>query len=601
MDLSRNLEILAIKNLDKTHLADLEARVDGSIIGTSFSEQDVLNTYLGWLGEQLVQDAFFQQDSLVEAWTKSLYHRGFDKKHIHQSFKQWQRREALRDPSTLRRLLMAEQELCDLLDNMVSRDSTGFLEAQDRHTSYQKENKPPHPEKGRSKSKKLATKERSRSEDRRVGKQRTGANDIPVTTRRQLGPPAAKEEIIEIELDNTSETGNRSNSVTPNVLGTQGVSGLPCNSEDLMITRKTILIDTAPRKASHGLYLGDTPRERIDHRGDYISTVRYSVLQKTPPGHWVHLCPTNLDPSFDVPPAKNYRCIYCQRLGDHFATLCPHNEHEWSLTQQRKHASLSTTPKRSQDRGRSPRSGGGSSNTYRPKDVPPRSSYEAADKFRPQYRDNRSRSPPHSASDETIPLSPLHDKKKSKRPSKRTRARRAARRRLEETFKGKKAHTPHPVHYAPADYEGRLFYDDCNEEDPFITITDAPAVGNVKVQTPQTAANEPPFWEPSPECSVKAAAEANDFLQNLQEQIRDDMVEAACSRVLDEIVDEVCGEEDALLFKDGNNVLCKKVTSPPFYEEVVRLFAKRPNPVVCPRPRRALVLEFWEDTVKEEF
>lgn len=55
-------------------------------------------------------------------------------------------------------------------------------------------------------------------------------------------------------------------------------------------------------------------------------------------GHWVQLCPTNMDPAFDRPPEPDYKCLICGRVGDHFATLCEHNIRQVSLYQQRKRA-----------------------------------------------------------------------------------------------------------------------------------------------------------------------------------------------------------------------------------------------------------------------
>ncbi|KAI0423172.1 hypothetical protein F5X98DRAFT_382468 [Xylaria grammica] len=53
------------------------------------------------------------------------------------------------------------------------------------------------------------------------------------------------------------------------------------------------------------------------------------------PGHWIQYCPTNLDPLYDQKPTSDYRCNFCGRKGVHFATLCPRNPHESSLTKQR--------------------------------------------------------------------------------------------------------------------------------------------------------------------------------------------------------------------------------------------------------------------------
>ncbi|KAJ1333389.1 Zinc knuckle [Microdochium nivale] len=53
------------------------------------------------------------------------------------------------------------------------------------------------------------------------------------------------------------------------------------------------------------------------------------------PGHWLQQCPTNLDPSYDVPPYRDYRCDICGARGVHFVILCPRNRDPASLTRQR--------------------------------------------------------------------------------------------------------------------------------------------------------------------------------------------------------------------------------------------------------------------------
>ncbi|EAA33424.1 hypothetical protein GE21DRAFT_6212 [Neurospora crassa] len=54
------------------------------------------------------------------------------------------------------------------------------------------------------------------------------------------------------------------------------------------------------------------------------------------PGHYHMQCPTNLDPSFDKSPPNEYKCNFCNRYGDHYATVCKRNMNPTSLTQQRK-------------------------------------------------------------------------------------------------------------------------------------------------------------------------------------------------------------------------------------------------------------------------
>lgn len=53
-------------------------------------------------------------------------------------------------------------------------------------------------------------------------------------------------------------------------------------------------------------------------------------------GHYHTQCPTNLDPLFDKSPPNEYKCNFCNRYGDHYATVCKRNMNPTSLTQQRK-------------------------------------------------------------------------------------------------------------------------------------------------------------------------------------------------------------------------------------------------------------------------
>ncbi|KAH8804666.1 hypothetical protein F5884DRAFT_754265 [Xylogone sp. PMI_703] len=58
-------------------------------------------------------------------------------------------------------------------------------------------------------------------------------------------------------------------------------------------------------------------------------------------GHFIQHCPTNLDPSYDSPPDRSYKCIICQRVGEHWRSLCPKNKDPYSLTQKRKALGIS--------------------------------------------------------------------------------------------------------------------------------------------------------------------------------------------------------------------------------------------------------------------
>lgn len=43
------------------------------------------------------------------------------------------------------------------------------------------------------------------------------------------------------------------------------------------------------------------------------------------PGHFLHDCPTNLDPFFDRAPVGGYKCMICGKIKAHLTSLCPEN------------------------------------------------------------------------------------------------------------------------------------------------------------------------------------------------------------------------------------------------------------------------------------
>ena len=50
----------------------------------------------------------------------------------------------------------------------------------------------------------------------------------------------------------------------------------------------------------------------------------------------MQVCPTNLDPEFDVPPNRSYQCSVCGKYGDHYKSICALNTDPNSISQKRK-------------------------------------------------------------------------------------------------------------------------------------------------------------------------------------------------------------------------------------------------------------------------
>ena len=59
-------------------------------------------------------------------------------------------------------------------------------------------------------------------------------------------------------------------------------------------------------------------------------------------GHFLEVCPTNLEPAFDKAPNDNYCCPICRKWGKHYKSLCPLNEDPFSIIQKRRSLGIET-------------------------------------------------------------------------------------------------------------------------------------------------------------------------------------------------------------------------------------------------------------------
>ncbi|KAI0165513.1 hypothetical protein GGR57DRAFT_496989 [Xylariaceae sp. FL1272] len=126
--------------------------------------------------------------------------------------------------------------------------------------------------------------------------------------------------------------------------------------DDVIITHETILIESSPNRRISPEIEKSKAVPTIEHppygrHGGFHSID--ASLSSTPPkrytckrcgkgGHWIQVCPTNLDPQFDRPPTEDYKCFICGEVGSHFGTLCPQNEARHSLTKLRESAGADT-------------------------------------------------------------------------------------------------------------------------------------------------------------------------------------------------------------------------------------------------------------------
>lgn len=88
-------------------------------------EQDVLDIYLGWLQEQLMDWDLSDVDDLrprLESWCTSLRFHGLDDHIIFQAFAVWKTNETKKDASCSRRFLVVEEELCNILSPIQTKE-----------------------------------------------------------------------------------------------------------------------------------------------------------------------------------------------------------------------------------------------------------------------------------------------------------------------------------------------------------------------------------------------------------------------------------------------------------------------------------------------
>ncbi|KAK7755539.1 Protein mpe1 [Diatrype stigma] len=191
----------------------------------------------------------------------------------------------------------------------------------------------------RSPQKPLGNISNKKQEDAFGKKQQIGANDHPLGQRHthsnsKGGTGGVDNEDCRYNQPYTTPKKNASSSL---LLG-DTYAPLDPGTDELTIVQEAALQRSAERmpraESSKGAYGG--------HSLPPPPNSNYICKRCNKRGHWIQFCPTNLDPSWDKPPAPSYRCEICGQTGKHFGTLCPFNKKESSLTQQRERASIKT-------------------------------------------------------------------------------------------------------------------------------------------------------------------------------------------------------------------------------------------------------------------
>ncbi|KAI1657895.1 hypothetical protein F4813DRAFT_396062 [Daldinia decipiens] len=325
MDLQPSLQTLGIDDLADITLNELEGRIQ-HVHPNQLSKQDVLQVFMRWLHERIKKD--IQQKSLLSEFANLLLTGGklqqgpFSEDEVAEALKEWQRKDAVETPANIRRYQMVQLDFHELFEQ-ARRGSRQEKDSSTRSTSSQEENSLVRLNKLIN-SQDIAEMEMMESTAPWVpsgGKQKTGANEIPLGRKADLRSNIYNE-IVKIKEKNKKKSSTKVNKLSPVEQAGKLSSGDVTSREASPIkSYEPVISDYSSLNMPP--YLATSP------------PYGYICKRCDQPGHWIQLCPTNLDPKWDQPPPQYYRCEICKVSGRHFATLCPQNEYELSLTQQR--------------------------------------------------------------------------------------------------------------------------------------------------------------------------------------------------------------------------------------------------------------------------
>ncbi|KAI0544855.1 hypothetical protein F4679DRAFT_576526 [Xylaria curta] len=298
---------------------------------------------MNWFNEQIKQDIVTQSQHILQGFVELLHMHGhadiepFNLTQVDEVFDKWLEEDAVRNQAYRRRYLITQQDV-HLLFSKETRhfqNSTAPSLIDRQHD-------------GEDSNSLVLSCEREANNgkaEKAIADLRHNAGHSTPPRAAQHSKFSAKADIIEIDKPGPSnEVSNR------DILFSQHPNDTHVQDPDADAVRETIVIDSSSDAEMR------RTATRADRRGRKYK-VHDDLEFSTPPknyicrrcqksGHWIQLCPTNLDPHYDQAPAHDYRCNFCGRKGDHFATLCSKNPHEGSLAKQREHAAAETRESR---------------------------------------------------------------------------------------------------------------------------------------------------------------------------------------------------------------------------------------------------------------
>ncbi|KAI0889114.1 uncharacterized protein GGS22DRAFT_196790 [Annulohypoxylon maeteangense] len=293
MDLHPTLEALGVDSLADITLEELQNKVNNVQYGI-VPRYQVLQVFMGWLHEQITRD--IQQTSLLSAFVDLLLapaklHQGpFTEGEVDAAFKEWQANDAAENPANIRRYQMVHLDFLKLFEQ-ARRGSNSEPDWSFGPSGFDREQD--------SSDEAIGT--------RLVGggKRKSGSNEVPLGKRRCFRNNTHQSTAKIKEEDNGESYFAKAKSENSLLRPYSNV--------------KSAGQDVSPKK----------------HSSSSLPPPTYICNRCYQPGHWIQLCPTNMDPEWDRPPPVDYTCEICMKKGHHFATLCPKNNKQSSLTKKR--------------------------------------------------------------------------------------------------------------------------------------------------------------------------------------------------------------------------------------------------------------------------
>ncbi|KAI1126114.1 hypothetical protein F5Y10DRAFT_279031 [Nemania abortiva] len=287
---------------------------------------------MGWFNEQIKQDTITQEARLLEGFVKLLRMQNhaeiepFNLAQVDEVFNEWLEKDAIQEPAYRRRYLITQQDVHHI-----------FAEKQ-RRFQYPGSLSIFEPQNGRREGHSLVLSREQGDGSMRTEKEKTNLlqdtdHETPPNTTRYSRSSS------KVEIDRATKLEQ-----SDCIANTDGILSQPSNAaksqdndaDDVFLTEPPS--DTRmSQKSTRAGYRGRKYKVHDDVSEFTTPPENYICRRCHEPGHWIQHCPTNLDPSYDQAPPHDYRCNFCGQYGDHFATLCPKNPHEGSLSKQRKY------------------------------------------------------------------------------------------------------------------------------------------------------------------------------------------------------------------------------------------------------------------------